>query len=161
MGEMYFDGVPVCDDCGGGLCLARLSECNNPDHRDLDLLPPFTPSDPPYEPFYVDGFQSDVEHTWHNIYASDRVYYDCKCGEHFDTHAELMKHTAELNPKLDTLTMGRAGAALEREAHTKTIDLLRRARAILLMTDDVADESVSTLLDDINEHCQIFVEEDE
>ena len=68
-----------------------------------------------------------VKHTWHNLY-SDEPTFICKCGEEFETHDLLMKHTAELNPTLDTLTMGRAGAAIEREAHTKTLDLLRRAR---------------------------------
>lgn len=161
MEGMYVDGVPVCDDCGGALCLARLSECNNPDHRDFDLMPPFI------APLHVDDFPSDVAHSWHNWLDAigpeelESPPYICKCGEEFDTHKELMKHTSESNPKLDTLTMGRAGAAIEREAHTKTLDLLRRARDILLITDDVTDESVNTLLDDISKQCPVLAEEDE
>ena len=79
-----------------------------------------------------------VDHTWKN-WLEDKAPYTCKCGVDFDTHDALMKHTAELNPQLDTLTMGRAGAAIEREAHTNTLDLLRRARKTLQRIDEVLD----------------------
>ena len=67
----------------------------------------------------------------------------------------------DTGPVLDTLTMGTAGASIERESHTKTLDLLRRARNILLMKDEPTPEDVNTLLDDILDQCPIFKEEDE
>ena len=103
--------------------------------------------------------KGDVEHVWHSIYSGDGLYYDCRCGEHFDTHEKLMQHTAKMNPKLDTRTMGRAGAAMEYEAHKRTLELLKRARDILFKQS--ADKEVFTLLADIAKQCPVLAEEDE
>lgn len=119
MERMYFNSAPMCDDCGGGLYQARLSECNNPNHRVNDMLP--TP------------LVSSVEHFWQNwedaIGPTELAQppYICKCGVEFDTHAKLMKHTAELNPIIESYELGRAGVAVERSAHEGTLKKLERA----------------------------------
>lgn len=139
---------PKCGDpnfdngaCGCGWCkectwrtTCTQGEFYAPDFgKPLKLMNNFAPGDFP-TPIGL----PEVEHTWHNLY-SDEPTFICKCGDEFETHEKLMAHTAELNPKLDTLTMGSAGAAIEREAHTKTLDLLRRARKALRNIDFVMD----------------------
>lgn len=151
MEQAYYDGIPICDDCGGGLCQARLPECNNPNHRDVDLIPPFTPS--------------DVEHTWQN-WLDHEPPYVCKCGQEFNLHSDLMDHTAEFNPSVSTLDMGRAGVSVEREAHENTLALLKRARNIFMKQQYGSvkgglDEEIQSLLVDIKEQCLVFAEEDE
>jgi len=99
-----------------------------------------------------------VKHTWANYNLVHEAPYICKCGVEFDSHEELMEHTAKLNPALQLEDLGRAGVGIEREAHTNTLDLLRRARAILSFSPSCPN--TQQLLKDIDEGCPIFVEED-
>lgn len=81
----------------------------------------------------MDSFMNDVEHRWQNwedaIGSTELVQppYICKCGQEFDTHAKLMKHTAESNPIMETYELGRAGVAIERSAHKGTLEKLEKA----------------------------------
>lgn len=106
--------------------------------------------------------KDEVMHTWANWLDAigpkelESPPYICKCGEEFEAHDLLMKHTAELNPSISTFDMGRAGVGIERSAHENTLALLRRARDIMLMKDDVTAESVNALLDDIKEQCPVL-----
>ncbi len=83
------------------------------------------------EPIKQD-IDSDIKHTWYNWESfTDGEVYRCKCGELFHTHSMLMAHTAENNPSIESYQLGRAGAAIERSAHEKTIQNLKRAVEIL------------------------------
>jgi hypothetical protein len=79
----------------------------------------------------------DIDHTWQNWQDSigptelAQPSYICKCGEEFDTHAELMNHTAELNPVIESYELGRAGVGIERSAHEKTLKKLKKALDLL------------------------------
>ncbi len=101
-----------------------------------------------------------VKHTWVSWEDGDHSPYICKCGVKFDTHDLLMAHTAALNPSIDTFDMGVAGVAVEREAHKKTLALLKRARDIMLTSNDHYLIGFVDLLNDIKKQCPVFEEED-
>jgi hypothetical protein len=58
---------------------------------------------------------------------------------------------------VSTFDLGRAGVGIEREAHTRTLALLKRARNLL--TSDSPE--VKELLEDIKRDCPVFKEEDD
>jgi hypothetical protein len=66
------------------------------------------------------------------------------------------------SPKvLDIQNMGRAGAAIEYEAHKRTLALLRRARNLILVGNNPDPDEITTLLADIEEQCPILGESNE
>ncbi len=69
----------------------------------------------------------EVEHTWLWEDHLEGEVYKCKCSTSFETHQALMDHTAEKNPVIETHELGRAGVAIERSAHEKTLKKLKRA----------------------------------
>ena len=67
-----------------------------------------------------------MTHTWVSFWR-DEAPYECHCGQEFDTHAKLMEHTAAFNEPIESYELGRAGAAIEREAHEATLEKLNKA----------------------------------
>ena len=65
-------------------------------------------------------------HSWVTFWR-DEAPYGCRCGQEFDTHAKLMEHTAMFNEPIESYELGRAGAAIEREAHEATLEKLNKA----------------------------------
>ncbi len=86
----------------------------------------------------VPQFPIPFEHSWKN-FEVDKTPYICRCDEEFDTHQELMDHTAELNALMNSEDFGRAGAGIEREAHKRTLKDFDEAIDFLLCL--VGDDS--------------------
>jgi len=75
-------------------------------------------------------------------------------------HKNVIWRADELVP--DALWDAQPGHAhyVKDEVHLLTLELLRRARKIFFMKDDCTPESINHLLDDIDEYCPQFVEDE-